>query len=920
MKKTLTILLLLSVNLIYAQFPGGGGGRDRDRGSSWGQTQPQQQKGIGKIVGTILDSITNKPVEFANIALFNKAANKLVDGAVADEKGKFTIEGLVDGTYKLQVTFLGYGNKIVDDIKMVREKTINIGNIALSEGSNTLQEVTISGQKSLIEEKVDRMVYNAEKDQLAKGGDAADVLRKVPLLQVDLDGNVSVRGNSNIKVLVNNKPSTIVASSVADAIKMIPADMIKSVEVITSPSSKYDAEGAAGIVNIITKKDKLQGYNLNLDMSGGLRASSLGLSGGIRAGKFGLNVGGHGRLMYNKAETDMVQFTKVGIPSKTLQDSKADDNGGFGFYNLSMDYDIDKTQSLSGGIRFGVRNMGRTQTQNTSIFTADTLRSSSKRYIESINGSNNIDVNLDYQRTFKPQQEWSISTQYSRNDLVNDFNSDFLTNSNIVTSRLKNVNANLNQEMTFQTDFQTPINDASMIEFGGKGIFRTVNSDFQYLSASDANADYAIDFKRPSGMLDYGQNIASAYTSYTYSTKSKFTIKAGVRFENTTIEAKQDGKDIDIPNYYNFVPSLNLSKPLKGSTTIKLGYNQRIQRPGLQQLNPNLSLLNTQDITVGNPNLRPELTNNVELGLSTMVKKTYLNFSIFGRFTDNAINQVRRPIDTLVGAILTTYENIGQQRSYGTNLFTNIYLTNTWSINGGIDLYYTQLEGQVTGIDGKSIKATNSGINYGGRLMSQIQLKNGWGLQAFSFIRGREIQLQGERGGWGVYSVGFKKDFKNKKGSLGLGAENFLQRGWNIRSRFESPQFDQVNNNLMLNSNVKLNLTYKLGKVTFTDSKKKTRSVNNDDVKSEGGGGMGSEGGGGAPQGGGGRPQGGAPQGARPAQGGAPQGTKPAQGGAPQGNPQNMQQGGKPTGAPQGAPPKKDAPKKDGEPKKEGGN
>jgi ferric enterobactin receptor len=933
MKKILLFSLICYTQLLMAQFPGGGGGGG-ERRSQGGYNQmggmgQQQAKGIGKITGIILDSTTSKGVEFANIALYNKATNKLIDGTIADEKGKFTIEGLVDGTYKLQISFLGYGNKIVDDVKIVREKTINLGNVQLSESNNTLQEVTVTGQKALIEEKVDRLVYNAEKDILAKGGDAADVLRKVPLLQVDLDGNVSVRGSSNIKVLINGKPSTIVASSIADAVKMIPADMIKTVEVITSPSSKYDAEGAAGIVNIITKKDKLQGYNMNVDLGAGLRGSNLGLNGSIRAGKFGLRLGGYGRAMYNDIETNNEQFTTVkNIQSRTSQKSLGSDLGGFAHYSMGMDYDIDKTQSLSGGIRYGLRAMNRDQTQSTDLFTENILKGKTIRDISSVNNSHNYDINLDYLLTPKAQTEFSISTQYSRNDMVNDFNSNFVNDNGLILSRLKNVNANLNQEITLQSDYQTPIKDNQMLEFGGKGILRTVNSDFQYLSASDANTEYTIDYKQPSGKLDYGQNIVSGYTSYTISTPSKVTFKVGARLEHTAIEATQDGKDINIPDYSNLVPSVNISKPLKGSTTIKLGYNQRIQRPGLQQLNPNISLLNTQDVTQGNPALRPELTNNLELGLSTTIKKTYVNASFFGRLTNNAINQVRRPIDTLAGALLTTYENIGKQQGFGTNVFANVYLTNTWSINGGIDLYYTFLEGQTTGIDGKSLTAKNSGINYGGRLMTQIQLKNGWGFQAFTYMRGVEVQLQGSRGGWGTYALGAKKDFNNKKGSLGLGIENFAARGWNIRSEFVSPQFTQVSNNLMLNRNVKINFTYKLGKVTFTDSRKKTKSVNNDDVKGDGGGGGDMGGGqGGASQGGGARPQGGAPQqGARPAGAGQPQqgqgSGQPQQGGAPnmQGRPQSQDttkgqrpnwNGQRPQGSegkPQGEKPKGEAP------------
>ncbi|HMQ45819.1 MAG TPA: TonB-dependent receptor [Saprospiraceae bacterium] len=832
----LLLFSLLLTSTLVAQFPGGRQGQNNAPSSD---VFSRSTKGIGKITGFVLDSLSGTGVEFANIALYDMKNEQLIDGSVADEKGKFSIEGLVDGNYRIVVSFLGYSNKTVGDIKIVREKSVNIGAVLLSEGAQVLEAVTVTSTKALIEEKVDRLVYNAEKDELAKGGDAADVLRKVPLLQVDLEGNVSVRGSSNIKVLINNKPSTIVASSIADALKMIPADMIKSVEVITSPSARYDAEGSAGIINIITKKDRLEGYSLNVDAGAGLRGSNLGLNGSYRQGKFGLNLGGHGRISYNDAETDMEQRTITdGNTNLTRQSAEASDNGIFGHYSLGMDYDIDKTQALSGNVRYGIRDFSREQLQTTDLFLNDVLQNTALRDIENTNASNNVDVNLDYIRTLRAQQEWSISTQYSRNDLVNDFVSDNLDENKALINSLENLNDNLNEEITLQTDYQTPILDNQLLEIGAKGIFRSVNSNYSYFFA-EADGDYSLDLTRPAGALDYEQDVTAAYTSYTYSTPNKYTFKLGVRWENTTIDAVQEGQPIEIPDYNNIVPSLNLSKRLNNGNTLKLGYNRRIQRPGLQQLNPNVNVSNNQDVQVGNPNLRPELTDNIELSISTLLEKTYINTSFFGRITDNAINQVRTPIDSILGAILTTYENIGRERSIGSNIFANVYLTNNWTINGGVDVYYSMLEGQVTGENGQSVTVSNSGFNYGGRLMSQLQFKSGWGFQAFSFMRGRRIDLQGMRGGWGMYSLGARKNFNNKKGSLGISAENFLNRGWNIKSEIESPGLSQVSNNLMLNRNIKINLSYKFGKLNFTESRRKTKSVRNDDVLSGGDGGMG---------------------------------------------------------------------------------
>lgn len=863
----------------------------------------QKPVGNSKIFGIVLDSTAAKPVDFATVALFDKATNKPVDGAAADEKGAFAIEKIAAGDYKVVVSFIGYSDKTIDNIKVEKGKDVRLGVIRLATNVKVLSEVTVTAQKSLIEEKVDRTVYNAENDIAARGGDAADVLRKVPLLTVDLDGNVSLRGSSNIKVLINNKPSSIMASSVGDALKQIPADMIKTVEVITSPSAKYDAEGAGGIINIITKKNTLQGLNMNIDGGVGNRGSNLGLHGNYRKGKFGASLGGFGRAFYN---TDIVSTEQASTRNDTSyltkQYSEPKTNGLFGHYNLGLDYDISSNQSLTGNVRYGVRNFSRTQDLLSENYKAGSLNQdlTSTRDLATQDLSNSIDVNLDYIRTYKPQQEWSISSQYSYNDLTNNFDADILNATKSITSRQKNINLNLNQEVTFQTDYQTPIKDNQIIEFGAKGIFRNVNSNFKYQLASGATSEFVSDASRPSGILDYNQNIAGTYLSYTYSTKSKYTLKLGGRYEYTSIDATQSGQEISIPSYSNLVPSVNVSKRFKDKITVKAGYNRRIQRPGLQQLNPNVNAANPQSISVGNPLLRPELTDNFEIGLSTNIKQTFINLSVFSRFTDNAISQIRRLSDTSASVLITSFENVGKQQAYGANAFANIAITPKWSINGGFDLSYIILEGQAPDASGVSKTISNSGWTIRGRLMSQMTLGKGWGIQGFLFGRGPSVQLQGTQRATPMYSLGIKKDFNDKKGSIGLAGENFFTKGAKMTNEFVSDQFTQVSTTQVLNRGIKLTFSYKIGKMGFTQ--RKTRSVKNDDVK-EGDGGGGDNGGGGQMQGGNGG-QGGAQQG----QGGRQQGGKPQQGANMQGG--KPQQGG--TGN-NGAPMKKptDAPKKE---------
>ncbi|GAB2541406.1 TonB-dependent receptor [Spirosoma aerophilum] len=852
--------LLTAPRLVLAQFPGmPGGGAQQPAVAIPGTSTDNTPRGNAKLTGVVTDSTTGKPVEFASIALINAQTKKPIDGTVADEKGKFTLNKLPQGDFQLLISFVGYRNKTISSVKLDRKGDINLGAIKLGADVRTLKEVEVVGQASLVEEKVDRLVYNADKDITAKGGDATDVMRKVPLLSVDLDGNVSLRGSSNVRVLINNKPSTIVASSVADALKQIPADMIKTVEVITSPSAKYDAEGSAGIINIITKKTTLQGFTLNVDSGVGNRGSNLGLNGNLRTGKMGFSLSGFGRANYNVvgqfANTQQT-FSSKGTTT-TNQTADTRNHGLFGQYTLGWDYDISKTSSITASLRYGARN----NFQNQINFLTRTISPSSyfpivsDRNVLTKDLSGTVDANVDYTRTFKPQQELSVSAQYSRNNRNNDFTADILSNADFstITSRLQNLNNSYNQESTIQGDYQTPIGKNQMLEFGGKGIFRQVESAFSYRVGA-GSGELVTDPTRSPNTLNYDQSIGAGYVSYTLTTKNKYTIKAGTRLEHTTINANYSqnqpgeqggaaGKDLGIPSYSNLVPSINISKSLGGGKTVKLAYNRRLQRPGIQFLNPNVNVSNPTNITKGNPLLSPELTDNLELSTSAYIKSVYLNVALFARQTNNSITSVRDTITTGAGqvtnptlaqAIQTTYLNIGQESAYGTNVFGNATFFSKWQVGGGFDLYYAHLTNNNAG---SVYNATNSGWVITGRFFSNLTLKNGWGVQGFGFIRGRQVQLQGYQGGFAFYSIGLKKDLKDKRGSFGIAAENFLNSPFTINSESSSPIFAQSTTTNLYNAGVRVNFSYKLGKLSFDSPQRQKKSVNNDDIKSGEGGG-----------------------------------------------------------------------------------
>jgi outer membrane receptor protein involved in Fe transport len=823
MKKLFVLFVLLSSSITsFAQVP------------ATSQTAP---KGSAKISGVLLDSTTNKPVDFASIALINPATNKPVDGTMADQVGKFSIPKVATGKYKLVISFLGYESKSM--MLTIKDKNDDqeLGVIKLKPTEKVLQEVVVEGQRALIEEKVDRTVYNAEKDATNRGGDAIDVLKKVPMLSVDMDGNPSLRGSSNIKVMINNKPSTILATSITDALKQIPADMIKSVEVITSPSAKYDAEGSAGIINIITKKNTLQGITLNINSSAGIRGSNLGLNGNFRNKNWGLSLGGFGRSEYNVLGSfESTQITTAANGSQTTNIQTADSRrqGLFGNYQLGFDWDINKFNSITSSVRFGMRNGNNWQDGLKQVRNGV---ATSLRNTNSLDLSSNVDINVDYTHTYeKAQKEFSILSMYSKNNRANDFYNDIMnpnaTMSQIMSS-IKNENTSYNEEMTFQLDYQTPISKTQMLEIGAKGIGRNVTSDYKSFINASGNAESGYTQVNlatlPSNVFDYTQNIVGAYANYNFTTKNKWSIKAGGRYEYTDITAsflKKEGQNLTIPPYGVFVPSVNLSKTLRKGTW-RFSYNRRIQRPGIQNLNPNVNATNPLNISMGNPNLAPEYTSNYEVNYSRYVKQTYISAALFVRNTTGAINQIR----TVSGdTVKTKSVNIGSETSYGTNFNLNINLSNKLMIGGGADLSYVYL---TNNNPDPLLNAKNEGLTSNFRVFSNYNVGGGWGLQLFSFYRPNQIMLQGSQGGFGMYNLSIRKDLKNKKGSFGIGAENFLQNGMVIRNETHSAQISQVSFNTMRNMNIRVNFTYSLGKMTFGPQKRK-KSVNNDDTK-EGG-------------------------------------------------------------------------------------
>ena len=807
----------------------------------WAQQAPARS--AGRLAGTAVDVATGQPVGYASVVVLS-AAGAAVGSGVGGADGRFVLAGIPAGTYSLKISQVGYQELVRPGVVVPAGGEVLLGVLPLAATAQKLAEVVVVARRALVEELADRTVYHAENDHTTQGGDATDVLRRVPLLSVDLDGSVSLRGNQNVKVLLNNKPTTLFAAGLADGLRQLPADQIARVEVITSPSAKYDAEGSGGIINIVTKTSDLRGGQLSANGSVGTRSATLNLSGGYRTGRMGFVLSGFGRAGYRTpgsfANDQLTTDPATGQQIRTTQAATTRQNQLFGRYTLGWDFDLDKRNALNAALTYGTRNA--TTYQDALATSTQPLpagpASSSVRDGRTTDDSGTVDASLTYTHLYAtPQRELSVLSLLSRNHRAYAFTTDTYAASDArELGPAGNDNPSTNQELTTQLDYQTPTGPNQLLETGLKDIRRTVVSDYTYSGLlANAQADNA---------FTYRQHVAAGYVAYSAGLPRGYTFKPGLRYEYTTIGAGYgQGAVGDIPAYGVLAPSASLLRKLPSGNVLRLAYNRRLQRPSLQFLNPNLQAANPLVQTQGNPLLRPEYTSNYELGYSTLLRQISLSFSTFVRHTTGSIQSVRTPLASpdYPGAVLVTYQNIGQENAYGGSAFGSLSVGDKLSLNGGIDAYYAVLQNNVAD---PRYAARNAGLVVGGRLAGSYALPKGWEVQAFGAYRGQQVLVQGAQSSFAVYSLSVRRAFAQERGSLGFGAENFFTPRTTVHTDLAGPLLSQSSASVQYISSFKLYFGYRIGQLSA--DQRAHKDVKNDDLKLDDNGG-GSQGSGRAP-------------------------------------------------------------------------
>ncbi|HHH50625.1 MAG TPA: TonB-dependent receptor, partial [Saprospiraceae bacterium] len=788
-----------------------------------------------KITGKIVDSKTSTPIGYATLVVIDKKTKKQITGDISADNGKFKLTGIKNGTYELQISFLGYMNKTIPDVSIKLEKPdVDLGIIALQLDNVTLSEVEVVEEAPLVETKIDKIVYNAEKDVTNTGGDASDVLRKVPMLSVDLEGNVSLRGSQKIKILLNGKPSGMFSDNVADALKMIPADQIKKIEVITSPSAKYDGEGSAGIVNIITHKKRVDGYNGSIRTSIGTRHNNANLS--FNAGKGRLGFNAHGGIRYMLPNDGTYEYSRKEFENNNLV-SFLNQNGTtsssrIGFSGRAgLVYDINAYNTISTSVNTRGFSFDRDGFVNVD-FVPDVTNSvnlANKRNTLSKTLRSGFDWDTDYRRTFKnPDREFSIAFQINGNDSNADFDINSTSNNSSLERKEQQTNKGNNREYTGQIDYVHPFNKKIKLEIGGKTVIRKIDSDYQYELYDNDAAAYKIDPNR-TNLFNYQQNVYAAYASFNFKLPKDFGLIAGARYEGTAIKGKFKSQIDPFDNAYNnILPSLIISKKTNMFSSIKLSYNQRIQRPSLFYINPYKNDSDRRNVSFGNPKLRPETVHQVEFGYNTFIKGTVLSAAVYYKNTQDLIESIVN-VDA-AGISTSSFQNIGINHSVGLNVFASTTIKKVWTVRGNFNIYTYNAKSNLP-----EYQLENNGIQYNFFTSSSFAFKKGWKAELFGMYHAPHRTLQGIRTSFWMTSLGIQKEIWKKRGSLGIRIVDPFNRTKSFKTDLADDNFTQYSIFEIPFRSFGLNFSYRFGKLDFKVKTAKSK-IKNDDLKSGEGG------------------------------------------------------------------------------------
>ena len=778
------------------------------------------------IIGKIVDAKTNEPLEYATIVL-KDVKTKAISGGITDEKGNFNIK-TPKGTYDISFEFISFKtvtlkNKLID-------KPTNLGTIKLKEDANTLDEVVVVAEKTTVSIRLDKKIYNIGKDLSVRGGNASDVLGNVPSVQVDVEGNVSLRGNESVTILIDGRPSALVGINGAEALRQIPAEAIERVEVITSPSARYDAEGTAGILNIILRKNKLTGFNGSMQLDLGYpERYGTALNANIRSEKwnFFTNTGWRYRANPGNSFTDSQFFSTTAQNARVIEDRAFGRLGRSLFTSFGAEYYINDNSSIIANVIYNNGNDDDLNTNDIVRFDAiGGINESTLRTEDESEDENRLQYTLDYINNFDGNgRKLSMNLQYSSEveDIFNNI-TEFDTQVNVLNDLEQVIEEQNEKRGLLQIDYVHPVGEKIQYEGGYRGNYRDIFNSFFLAERQDFPNGPLVPDAGLNNSFNYEEFINAAYFQYGQEF-GKVSLLAGLRFEHTAIEIEQETSvSTDEKSYSNLFPTFNLGYKLKDGESFQLGYNRRIRRPRGRFLNPFPSRSSESNIFSGNVDLDPVISDAFEIGYLKRWEKVTLSTSVYyntstdnwefiqqdtGEITDNGDPIIlRSPVN------LSTQERIGYE-------FTLTYRPfKAWTINSDFNLFRSTTNGDF--VDPNTMVSQNFDFEntaFSVRLNQKLLLPGKIDMQINSNYRGPNRNAQSRREGIFSMNLAMSKDLFNEKASINLNVRDVFNSRKRQQTTFVDGVFEQFSEFQWRERQITINFTYR-----FNQKKKRGRN------------------------------------------------------------------------------------------------
>jgi len=772
---------------------------------------------IGKIKGKIFDAETKTPMEYANVAVYRKQDSKLVTGSIANATGAFEVTDLPLGTYYVEANFIGFEKVTINDVKIVPSSTsVDMGTIELAVDRTKVGEVEVIAERNRVEYKIDKKVINVTNDINAAGGTAITVLENTPSVEVDIDGNVSLRGSSSFTVLIDGRPSVLSGS---DALRQIPSSAIQNIEIITNPSVKYDPDGMAGIINIVMKKNVLSGMNgiINLNLGTGDKyGTDLMLN--YKTKKYNLFFGGN----WN----DNTDWGKMKSTRETYQNDTTTFLNTEGKRNFSrggqqlkggFDYFLSDNTSVTlsgevGNFNFGGSGGGNLHKYQlpVGIDVYSVQANNSSRSGDYVSATASFLTKFDEKGMHKLEGNFNYRNRDGlSNETIDEFNSDAsYRQTNDYLSRVVTNENSTSNDYRLKLDYTLPLKEGAKFEAGFQSRMES-ETEYFFFKNYDPTTGTFINNPLFTSDMDFKENIHAIYSTYSGNIKA-VQFMFGLRGEYTNRSI--DHSKVDQPytlDRFDVFPSGHLSYELADKSQFMTSYSRRINRPGGRDLDPFPSYMNQYTIRIGNPELKPEYTDSYEFSYMRKFNNSFVSLETFYRTTNNLMTRIQDLKDD--GIIYMSTVNLNRDHSLGGEIMGNINVTKWLLINTSFSLYNYKMKGEVLGkpVDRES-------TNYSGRLNGTVKFSGDSRLQLTGFYRGPSVSAQGDQKGMVFTNLSYRQDFMKKKLSATLSVRDLLgtmrMEGTSASDSFKSTfKMTREPRVLMLTLSYKIN-NYKIDK------------------------------------------------------------------------------------------------------------